>query len=52
VRGSACDAASWTSRSGTPASKLVESNVPAVLNTPARAGRAGLFLWFVITFPG
>jgi hypothetical protein len=32
VRGSACEAASWTSRSGTPASKPVESSVPAELN--------------------
>ena len=36
VRGSACEAASCTSRSGTPASKLVESNVPTVLNGSAR----------------
>ena len=36
VQGSACEAASWTSRSGTPASKLVESIVTCALNTSTR----------------
>jgi hypothetical protein len=52
VRGSACEAASWTSRSGTPPSKLVESNVPTALNTQPGAGGWKLFPWLVITGPG
>jgi hypothetical protein len=49
VRGSACDAASCTSRNGTPASKLVESNVPTTLNTSAGAGRLEATPGLVIT---
>jgi hypothetical protein len=44
VLGSACDAASWTSRSGTPASKLVGSGLPAMPNGSAwRPPGRGIF---------
>ncbi len=49
VLGSACEAASCTSRSGTPASKLVESNVPTTPNTSAGAGRLEATPGLVIT---
>jgi hypothetical protein len=52
VRGSAWEAASCTSRSGTPTSKLVESNVPTTLNTSTGAGTLGLFPGLVMTVAG